>query len=180
MYYFIIFLKKINYIRWGHFVNLGTFVDSNNILKIGAIQSGQSQNLLFMADIPDHKSFSVDLEFEHGQTKKVYNMKDLRSDQFLSNSTSISPFIMGHNSYLTRDQVEKIANSDFNYLIPKIWLNNIITNGMKNYDLKRTCNELDNLSEIIKEMTMCSKNLMNIPKLLALNKNIKSVNKRSL
>lgn len=149
----------------------------NNLINIGAIQSGQPQNIILGGIIDNPLDFKLDLNIKYNGITIPYTIDNFTKNN--NTNTSLSTIILdkgyGNTDEITDSQIKHIlASGDFAYQIPKMWLTSIIKNGMENYDLQRTIYELDKLYNVIETMLSYSDNKTDKEKFVALLKNIKS------
>jgi len=113
--------------------------NNKNMLNVGPIQSGQTQNILLNAQIDDIDDFEIKLKFTHdGQiTTHIINNKNMSND---------------------------MNNNNIKYQITKTMLIENIESGMENMDLIKTCEKLDNMHATILNSKNTSQEIMNLAK----------------
>jgi len=142
----------------------------NNKLNIGAIQSGQPQNILLETGINNTNNFKICLDFDyHG--KQIPYVIDKLQDGPISKNISTDLIL-----YLDNSQIEQILSvKDMIYQLPKTMLVNIIQKGLTENNLSTTCTLLNTLCNIIEKfISNIPKNSADSLKLHALLRNIKS------
>jgi hypothetical protein len=160
--------------------NISHPLNDSGIINVGAIQSGQRQNIILASKIIDPDNFSVKFDLEYNNNTTSYTINKLNKNR--SSVTSLSTFIFDDNDHksgsrITREQIEHVlASGDLCYQIPKIWLLNIIKNGMNNYNPKKTCDQLDKFCDVLDAMISTCTNKTDKEKLVDLFKNVKSAN----
>lgn len=118
-------------------------------VSIGSIQSGQSRNLMWKVVLNRPNDFKLNLNIEYGNKVIPYQ---------ITNGNTLS-------------------NNTLNYDSAKLKLLDIIRTGLTNYDLDKTCVELDQLCMGINRRIEESNNSSEKEKFKALLTNVKSVEK---
>jgi Mg-chelatase subunit ChlD len=146
--------------------------NQNNVI-IGGIQSGVQHNVLFGGIVQNPRDFKIDLNIGYNGINLPYSINGLTSQ---NQTKGLVLFDNNYrmNSNLNQSQLNGILSGDFAYQIPKMWLMNTITQGMKNYNLPQTCSDLDNLHTMILNMTAQTTDKVTKENLNDLLKNIKS------
>jgi hypothetical protein len=160
----------------GNIASLSHPTHANNHISIGAIQTGQPQNIIFGGIIDDPHNFRLDLNIKYNGITMPYRVDKIMKNDNNNNVNSLSTTVVfDKTDSITDSQIKHIlASGDFAYQIPKLWLISIIKHGMENYDLKRTMHELDKLYDIVGKMISYADNKADKEKFTALLKNIKS------
>lgn len=145
----------------------------NNIINIGPIQSGQTQNITFQANINDPKDFEISMNFKYGDKNINYSIDKLKVNNSIKLNIDPNKDIFG--SIYQQEQIQKILESnDMIYQIPKNMLTSIILEGMQTNDLKKVCYNLDVLYNFIENLKKIATKPMDIQKLESLLMNIKN------
>lgn len=154
---------------------MGNSLNENNILNVGAIQSGQPQNIIFRTTIDDINNFKIKLDFDYNDTQLTYviDNSNNKSYDISKNSVSIKPEIYSNQTFTFDQKKEMLLTEDMIYQIPKIMLIDTITSGISQPNLQKTCASLDELCNIIENIMPMTENSINSIKLNALLKNIK-------
>lgn len=130
-------------------------LNNNNILPIGAIQSGQTRNIILSTEITHPQNFELNLAFHHdGKT---------------------IPYSVTYNSDIvtTSNYISYIAQTNLVHEFPKMLLCEIIRKGLTRDDHSQTLDELDHLIGIITELKNYAKDKVPLDALI---RNIKHPN----
>jgi Hint-domain/VWA / Hh protein intein-like/von Willebrand factor type A domain len=148
---------------WNHSFN------QKGIIDIGAIQTGQSRNVIFDTEINDPHNFSMDFNFEYENQRYNYAINKLNQGYLKQ---------LPHTNSTNQNQKQRIVNilqtSDMAFQVSKAMLLRTILNGLKQTDLRKTCLALDVLYEMIEEFNKLSTHPEQQNQLQALMRNIKS------
>ena len=127
----------------------------SNELNLGSIQNSQTQNILYITEIPDPNNFKIKLDMKYDGKDKQYIINCLDTQTQSNISTNIS----SDQSY--DDMIDHIIWSSDNdqiiYQLFKSLLINIISKGLETNDLPKITNDLNTICSGIEKAILKSK-----------------------